>query len=230
MADNSLWPGKGKWFLLAGLILLGFILITVFSPKSPNEILNPVVPIKEVVQEPYTPARKLKIEGKPEAWMIQGSNSAIISLVEFSDFTCPHCLASYKALDAIKDKYASKVRLVIRSYTPTQRSINLSLAAHCAGEQGKFWEMHNALFANVSDTFGNNYQDVSLLASKLKINMADFSACITNQKYLEDIKKDNQAAQELKIPGTPTWYFNGQVFSGELTYEALDNYLAELTK
>ena len=221
MNNNSLWPGWGKWVLVGSLFVFLFVMLAILSPKSPAQLLNPEQADTSAAQKemlPYTSARQSLIEGSSTLpWMISGSPKASLTIVEITDFTCPHCRNSFPSLAVIRNKYSADTRLVLRSYTADIRSVALALAGHCAGEQGRYWEMAQLLFDNQSGTLGNDLEELVNLAGKAGVNIAQFRQCLVSKKYLENVKIDTQAAvNTLKISGTPTWYFNGQEVPGEI--------------
>ena len=89
-----------------------------------------------------------KVLGLKSGGYVRGNKNAKIKLVEFSDFECPFCTRAYPIVQAILDKYGDKISLEYR-HNPLNFHPNAQKAAEaseCAGEQGKFWEMHDAIF------------------------------------------------------------------------------------
>ncbi|MEI6378437.1 MAG: thioredoxin domain-containing protein [Candidatus Falkowbacteria bacterium] len=235
MKNNSLWPGWGKWVLIGVLAILLFVLLVIFDPTSPNKLFNPQESESAVQQTeliPYTPTRKKMIEGTSTLpWMITGPAKGSLSIVEFTDFTCPYSHASFPSLNVIKNKYAKDTRLVLRTYAADNRSIALALAGHCAGEQGRYWEMANILFDNQNDTLGNDIEELVGFANQLRLDSVKFRQCLVSKKYLDNITTDiRDAVDALKIPGTPTWYFNGQAVSNALTADQLSQIIESIPK
>lgn len=232
MDNNSLWPGWGKWILLGAMFVLLFVLLAIFTPESPSQILQSRQAAEQTQEtlQPYTLARAKQIEGNPQPWMTSGPLQAPAVIVEYTDFTCPHCLASYPAVRLLRTNFADKVKLVLRSYAATDRAVALELAGHCAGEQGKYWEMSDKLFQNQNDTLGNDFNALVSLGAQTGLNANRFSLCLSGKKYLDAIKKDMQDSQALKIQGTPTWFFNGIQQQGELSIDGMTQIVNDLTK
>lgn len=164
------------------------------------------------------------IEGKNNYSL--GDSEPQVTIVEFSDFACPFCLASFPALREISVKYQDKVKVIFRDWPGHDYSLSLAQAAYCAGEQGKFWEMHDKLFQNQSDTFGSDKNQLAILAQQLGIYNAQFQACFDSQKYLPQIRANYVDSQTLGVTGTPTWFINGRKVEGQLSSAELEQLLA----
>lgn len=137
-----------------------------------------------------------------------GNASASAYLVEFSDFQCPACRAFAPKVDEIAEKYKDKLLFVYRHYPLTQHAFSkpAALAAEAAGEQGKFWEMGKLLFNN-QDRFSDDLW--GSLADELKLDRTKFDAALNSQNLKAKIDRDETAAIQLKLPGTPSFFLNG---------------------
>lgn len=173
------------------------------------------------VPETYVDETKALIEGNNNYSF--GTENPQVTIVEFSDFACPFCLASFPALREISVKYQDKVKIIFRDWPGHEFSINLALSAYCAGEQGKFWEMHDKLFQNQSETFGSDKNQLAILAQQLGIYNQQFQTCFDSQKYLPHIRDNFADAQQLNVQGTPTWFINGKKVEGQLSATDLEN-------
>lgn len=221
---NEIWPGKSKWLIFIFLICLFFLLKSLMQPKTysiggeADGILthNAALPDED----------KLKLAEKNYlSWAKTGKTSSIesqkIVIVEYVDFTCVHCRASWPAVLYIKEKYPN-VELIIKDRTPTERSLNLALASHCAGEQGYYWQAYDKFFKSQSDTFGTTTTEITKALSYLRLDWDLFNACLSSQKYLPQIKENMQDQEKLSVEGTPTWFVNGSQFTGEMTNDEAD--------
>lgn len=157
-----------------------------------------------------------------------GDPNAPIKIEEFSDFQCPFCERFHKETEALLIEHyvkTGKVQFVYRSMGnfvsqniggARTESQDAALAAYCAGDQGKFWEMHDALFANVLGEDAGSFTDRRLqaIAEKVGLNMAEFNSCYTSGKYVERVQQDLKDGQAAKINGTPgflvTYTVNGE--------------------
>lgn len=155
-----------------------------------------------------------------------GATEPRVTIVEFSDFACPFCLASFPALREVSVKYQNQVKVIFRDWPGHDYSLSLALAAYCAGEQGKFWEMHDKLFQNQSETFGSDKNQLAMLAQQLGIYNTQFQTCFDSQKYLPQIRANFVDSQTLGVTGTPTWFINGHKIEGQLSAGELEQLLA----
>jgi protein-disulfide isomerase len=148
-----------------------------------------------------------------------GSSSAPVTLVEFSDFQCPFCQRVAPTLKQVKDKYGDKVRVVWKDFPLTQihpQAFKAGEAAHCAADQGKFWEYHDRLFANQQALQPN---DLKKHAADLGLDATTFASCLDSSKYGERVRDGVAQGSRLGVNSTPTIYINGRVLSGAQPYE-----------
>lgn len=138
----------------------------------------------------------------------KGDKNAEFALIEFSDFQCPFCGRHVReTFPGIEKKYVStgKVKYFFKDFpleSIHKNAFNAAEAANCAAEQGKFWEMHDELFAN-QKALGP--KDLVKYAETLKLDMSKFNACLDGGKYADKIKKDMAEAQKAGISSTPTF-------------------------
>jgi protein-disulfide isomerase len=148
-----------------------------------------------------------------------GPASAPVTLVEFSDFQCPFCQRVAPTLKQVKDTYGDKVRVVWKDFPLTQihpQAFKAGEAAHCAADQGKFWEYHDRLFANQQALQPN---DLKKHAADLGLDAAAFASCLDSSKYGERVRDGVAQGSRLGVNSTPTIYINGRVLSGAQPYE-----------
>ena len=151
-----------------------------------------------------TPPPSMRIDGEPS----KGSASARVVLIEFSDYQCPYC-ASYstETMPQVADQYIAtgKIRYVFRDY-PLPMHANAAKAAeaaHCAGAQGKFWEMHDQLFKN------NAALEAARLpgyAKMLGLNETAFGECLASGRFAADVRKDVADAKAAGVNSTPSFF------------------------
>ena len=162
------------------------------------------------------PPLRMPVEAKGFA---RGPASAPVTIVMFSDYECPYCSRGVQSVDAVRAKYGDKVRVVYRDYPLGfhKSAIPAAVAARCAGEQSKFWEMHDLLYANQQ-----NLDPVSIEghADKLSLDKAKFTACIQDPKHREAIQSDLNAGGLLGVDGTPAFFINGIKLGGAQPPEA----------
>ncbi|MEZ4461483.1 MAG: DsbA family protein [bacterium] len=148
---------------------------------------------------------------------VLGSATAPITIVEFSDFECPFCSRGADTIHQLLKKYPNDVRLVFK-HNPLpfhQQAPAASKAAMAAGEQGKFWEMHDILFKNQKEFKGANMKELtSGFAKQIGLDVAKFQKDFDNPKYDQVIKDDMELGSKLGVRGTPHFFINGERVSG----------------
>lgn len=208
--------------LTIGLITMGAILL-VFAVVWPQ-----IKPVAEVVAvDPGThPNANDNSMGDP---------NAPIKIEEFSDFQCPFCERFHQETEPLLRQYyidTGKVQFVYRSMgnwvsqniggarTESQDS---ALAAYCAGDQNKFWEMHAHLFANVLGEDAGSFTDKRLaaIAEKAGLNMDEFNSCYGSGKYEDRVQQDLKDGQAANVNGTPAFLISYTV-NGETKTELIE--------
>lgn len=136
-----------------------------------------------------------------------GNATAPLTLVEYTDYQCPYCYKFFQdTYPQIKKKYIDKgkLRLIIKdlplSFHPHSRKA--AQAARCAGDQGKFLEMHGVLYKN-SKRLDEKY--LPEYASRIALDINAFNNCLASHRHLADIDKDSAEAKQAGISGTPTF-------------------------
>jgi protein-disulfide isomerase len=138
---------------------------------------------------------------------ILGDVKAPVTIVEFTDYQCPYCQKFYsQAYKKLKKNYVDtgKLRFVLRDLPlPNhQYAKSAAISAHCAGEQNKFWEMHDALFEGGGKL---SQPDILGYAKSVGLETDSFKSCLTSGGYNNDIKQDVQDAGRVGIRGTPAF-------------------------
>lgn len=148
-----------------------------------------------------------------------GPRDARVVVVEFGDFECPACGAEFPVVKQLMDQYKDRVRFVFRDLPLTDihpNALNAALAANCAFEQGKFWEMHDTLYTH-QDALAE--EDLKRYAVQLGLNSVQFGDCWQSSKYLDEVENDTQTALSAGVQATPTFFINGQPVQGAIPYE-----------
>ncbi len=138
----------------------------------------------------------------------KGPAKAPVTIVEFSDYQCPFCSRAETTVGDVLKKYGDKVRLIYRDY-PLGMHPNAQAAAEaseCAKDQGKFWEMHNAMFANQQKLAS---ADLVETAGTLGLDKDKFKACLDSGKKRDEVQKDFADGMKVGVTGTPTFFING---------------------
>jgi protein-disulfide isomerase len=143
-----------------------------------------------------------------------GKKDAPITLVEFSDFQCPYCQRMAPVLKEVSQKYGDKVRIVYRQYPiPSLHPFALKAAeaSLCANEQGKFWQIHDAMF---EDQKKLSVSDLKATAGRLGMDQKKFNTCLDTGRYAEQVQNDSKEAIRSGVSGTPAVFINGIVIDG----------------
>lgn len=140
---------------------------------------------------------------------VMGSKDAKVTLVEFTDYQCPFCGRNFQQTfpDIIKEYVnTGKIRYVLHDFPLVQlhpNAFNAAVAARCAGEQGKYWEMHDKLFSNQSALDAKNLPN---LAKQAGLDTDKFQACLDNGAEANNVRGDMAAGQKLGVTGTPSFF------------------------
>src|SRR5216683_536400 len=142
-----------------------------------------------------------------------GAKDAPITMVEFGDFQCPDTAATENSVKEVRAKYGNKLRIVYMDFPLGihEHAMDAANAARCAGEQDKFWQYHDAIFADQSKLAP---ADLKASAAKLGLNAKKFDACLEKAKYQPQIQQDMAEATKLGVTGTPTFFINGREITG----------------
>lgn len=161
-----------------------------------------------------------------------GPASAPVTLVEFSDFQCPFCQRVEPTLKQLRMTYGDKLRIVWKDFPLTQihpQAFKAGEAGHCAGDQGKYWEYHDRMFANQQAL---QPADLKKHAADLGLDAGAFGTCLDSSKYGERVRDGVSLGTQLGVNSTPTVFVNGRRFSGAQPYEvfvaAIDEELARV--
>jgi len=178
-------------------------------------------------EPPRPPAeRKMVNATGPSKGAAEG---APITIVEFSDFQCPFCSRANASVDQVMKEYSGKVRLVFRHFPLDfhKEAQKASEASLCAHDQGKFWEMHDLLFANQQQL---GVADLKKHATTLKLDTAKFNKCLDSGEKAQIVKDDMAEGQKAGVSGTPAFFINGILLSGAQPFEEFKSVIDEELK
>lgn len=157
----------------------------------------------------------------PSGSFATGPKNAPVTLVEFGDFECPACGAMYPVVKQIQQKYGKKLNFVFRNFPlPASMHPNAMIAAQAAvaaSEQGKFWQMHDALYDNQS-TWGDSKDPKSYFdtyAKQIGLNVSKFDQDLQSKTVISKVQSDAADGNSLGINETPTFYINQLKFSDQ---------------
>ena len=217
---------KRNGAVICGLLLSGLLAATQGFSQSNDDLKKEIQSLKEgqqAIQKDLQEIKKLiaarpaaapgggeqainailTVDGEP----FKGNKNAKLTLIEFSEFQCPFCGRHVRDTYPTLDKeyiQTGKVKYVFRDLpleSIHKNAFKAAEAAHCAGEQGKYWEMHDRLFAN------QNSLEAAMLTSHAQavgVDPKKFQACLDSGKFAAAIRKDIAEANKYGITGTPT--------------------------
>lgn len=150
----------------------------------------------------------------------RGPATAPVTIVMFADFQCPYCSRGADAVEEVRKRHGNEVRVIFKDYPLGfhEEALPSALAARCAGEQGKFWEMHDRLFEHQKDLGEDKLTEH---AAAVGLDAERFKACMADPATVERVKRDTARGDALKIRGTPSWYINGLAYVGARSPEEL---------
>ena len=144
---------------------------------------------------------------------VKGKDGAAVTIVEFSDYQCPYCAKSEPLIASFVEAYPNDTRVVFKHFPLTNihpHAMPAALAATAAQKQGKFWQMHEALFAEQRSL---SPAQITESAKKLGLDMARFEADMKSPEVAAAVQADMKLAQQVGIRGTPTIFVNGKLLT-----------------
>ena len=218
---------------IGAIISVVCIAVVFFGIGDISESSVPLIE-KQVVEESKKPVQITSATFFDNGSPMLGNPDAPVTLVEFGDYQCHFCNVYYQNTEhVIYENYVmtGKVNVIFKDYTIIgPDSTTAALGAHCAGEQGKFWEYHNTLYDNWNGE--NNgwagQENIFRFAEQIELNMEEFIECNIDKRYEQKISKSSNDAMTLGVTGTPAFYVisaNSQkveFISGAQPYEVFE--------
>jgi protein-disulfide isomerase len=226
------------WKVFAGVLFI-VLLLSIYTggfglrsaPAVPSAA--PAQAAQPAQPSPAAPSAPVDMVALMDDDTVKGDPDAPVTIVEWSDFECPFCTRFYEqTLGQVEEEYikTGKVKMVYRDYplgfhANAQKSAE---AAECAGEQGKFWEMHDVLFEKGVSGGVSSFKQ---FAADLELDTAKFDECLDSDQMADEVKKDMADGQAAGISGTPGFVVNGQLIVGAQPFSAFKQIIdAELAK
>jgi len=175
-----------------------------------------------MLEDPVT----VPVAGSP----MTGPASAPVTIVEFSDFQCPYCIQAVPELTALLRVFPKQLKLIFKQFPLEIHSdaYRAATAALAAQKQGKFWEMHNALFDHHYDL---SLESILRIGKDLKLDEGRLERDMESKEVREILAKDVQDGNTAGVEGTPTIFINGQRYNGHIQLSFLRPLIdAELKK
>jgi protein-disulfide isomerase len=161
---------------------------------------------------------------------VLGAEHAPVAVVEYGDFQCPTCKQAAAGLKLLLERFAGRVRLVFRHFPLEQahsQALAAAEAAECAAEQGKFWEMHDLLFANQEHL---SLKHLHGYAERLGLDVARFTAEMDDHVYLQRVREHQDSGRRSHVRATPGFFVDGRIqdvsFGLERLFDAVGAALA----
>ena len=227
-------PSSSRFDLLAAATLIGVGVMLAISAMNLWNLkqLGDRVATIEAAMAPRRagpdPSRVYTI--KTAGAQAKGPETAVVTIVEFSEFQCPFCARVAPTLKQIAETYKDNVRIVWK-HLPLPihgDAVGASLAAEAAGKQGKFWEFHDRLFADQTKL---GPEDLKQHAKALQLDINRFETDLLNSDDRKKIDADVAEAKALDIRGTPGIFINGRFIAGAQPFETFAKMIdEELTK
>jgi protein-disulfide isomerase len=160
---------------------------------------------------------------------IRGPATAEVTLVEYGDYQCPHCLQAYADVRSIRDLLGERLRLVFRNFPLTTVHPDAQAAAEAAeaaGAQGKFWPMHDRLFKHQSRL---DHDSLLVYAAEIGLDVRRFAWDLAMHAFAPRVRQDFLSGIRSGVNGTPTFFINGVRHDGAWDQDTLvDAILAAL--
>jgi protein-disulfide isomerase len=161
----------------------------------------------------------------------KGSADASVTIVEYSDYECPFCAKfALQTLPLIDKEYiqTGKVKLIFKDFPFDfhKKAQKAAEAAQCAGEQGKYYDMHNLLF-NKGVAGVNAYKEY---AKELNLNQEQFNVCLDSGKMEAEILGDIKEGKDQGVKGTPAFFINGRQVTGAQPFSVFQEIIEEELK
>jgi|APSaa5957512622_1039677.scaffolds.fasta_scaffold02418_6 cyclophilin family peptidyl-prolyl cis-trans isomerase/protein-disulfide isomerase len=232
-----------------------FILIISFLPScTPSPVLTPT-PTESafILPETATPSPSLpectSIEAAPtpaasegslfppvnDSDMARGDENATVTLIEYGDFQDPPSAAFAAVLAELAEKYPEELQIVFRDFPlytnlSHEKATFAAHATHAAALQGKYWEMHDSLFEKQAEWSPLSIKDFQTWladeATWLGIDATQLAEDMEREEIIEKVKESFIKATEISVPGTPFVLINGQIYTGLLNFDSLDQIIA----
>lgn len=161
---------------------------------------------------------------------VLGASDAAITLVEYSDYECSACLTYEPLVKQLAEEYAGRLRIVVRHFPLVghKNAMNAAMAAEAAGQQGKYWEMHEALFAN-QETWGlkqfANSELFEVYAEELDLDLEQFRTDRSSQVVRDRIERDKSSGRQLGVNGTPSFFLDGEKIPNPRSYADFKSFI-----
>ncbi len=160
-------------------------------------------------------------EANEDACVVQGNDSAPVTVVEVSDFGCPHCRDyNIQTAPLLEQQYveSGKVRYIVLPYALGSGTIPAAAGGMCAADQERYFEYSQAMFADFDAPDHLETSGIERAANTAGLDMDQFSSCLSSNRYGSRIQANRNAASRAGVSATPTFFINGQIAEGALPW------------
>ncbi len=208
----AFWSRVGTWgalFLGIAAVLVGMVAVVNQTPSPDSNVVALL-------------SRAIGVDD----WFL-GGKIAKAELVEYSDFQCPACAAYHPLVKEVVEKMGNQVKFVYRHF-PLSQHTNAkpaAYAAEAAGLQGKFWEMHDMIFANQTKWAerGDGAEIFAGYAKTLGLNMEQYAADASSSKVADKVSQDFDSGISSGVNSTPSFFLNGKKINNPRSYDEFRN-------
>jgi len=140
-----------------------------------------------------------------------GPREALVTVVEYGDFECPHCKQAAPAVKLLLERFSGRIRFVYRHFPLEEvhpHALQAAEAAEAAGGQGKFWQMHDLLFENQLHLKANNLRSY---AERLELDMERYASEMNDHVYVQRVREHQQGGSQSGVRSTPTFFINRDI-------------------
>ena len=152
---------------------------------------------------------------------VQGSSTAVATLVEYGDYQCPFCGNTHPIIKKLQKHFGDQLRFVFRSFPQVRvhaYAQRAAEAAEAAGSQGKFWEMHDYLYEHQEAL---DVENLARAAGALGLDRVKFNREVAERIYADRVQRDIQSGIDSEVGGTPTIFINGVRNDDDEDFETL---------
>jgi protein-disulfide isomerase len=157
---------------------------------------------------------------------VLGNAHAQITIVEYGDFECPSCKVAAPTPDLLLERYPNQIRFIFRHFPLEDahpHALHAAEAAEAAGAQGKFWQMHDALFAHQTQL---KDKDLALYAAELGLDMVRYVAEMGDHIYLQKVRESEAGGRRSHLRATPSFFVDGVLQDVSFGMESLHDAVA----
>lgn len=181
-------------------------------------------PVEVYIPKPRRPTFEINVGNAPTF----GPKTAKVTIIEFSDFQCPFCAKGADILTELKKKYGNKIQVAFKNYPlPFHNHAEIAaVAGLCANEQSTnhFWKMHDEMFKNQDSLSADGLKK---LARNAGVKVEAFEKCLSENKYIDQVRADMEEGKKINVKSTPTFFVNGQLIAGAQPIEVFSQLIDE---